>query len=107
MITAWTSQHDKYDVMRMLGEAKIPVGAVRDTRELMDDPDFERRGVMQHIDHPELGPFKMVGWPVRHDGKTSRLKPAPLVGENTEEIFSSWLNLDAAEIEKLRKDKVV
>jgi hypothetical protein len=49
----------------------------------------------------------MVGWPVRHDGKTSRLKPAPLVGENTEEIFSSWLNLDAAEIDKLRKDKVV
>jgi formyl-CoA transferase len=106
MITAWTTQHDKYEVMRLLGEAKIPVGAVRDTRELMDDPDFERRGLMQYIDHPELGAFKMVGWPVRHDGRYSRLKPAPLVGANTEEIFSSWLNMDKAEIEKLRKDGV-
>jgi crotonobetainyl-CoA:carnitine CoA-transferase CaiB-like acyl-CoA transferase len=107
LITEWTMQHDKYEVMRLLGEAKIPVGAVRDTRELMDDPDFENRGLMQYIDHAQLGEFKMVGWPVRHDGHFSRLKPAPLVGSNTEEIFSSWLKIDKDEIEKLRKDGVV
>ena len=107
MITAWTMQHDKYEVMRLLGEAKIPVGAVRDTRELLDDPDFEERGLMQYIDHPDLGAFKMVGWPVRHDGKFSRIKPAPLVGSNTEEIFTSWLKMAPDEVEKLRKDGVV
>ncbi len=93
--------------MRMLGEAKIPVGAVRDTRELMDDPDFENRGLMQHIDHPELGEFKMVGWPVRHDGRFSRIKPAPLVGASTEDVFGSWLKMSKDDIEKLRKEGVV
>ena len=107
MITEWTLQHDKYDVMRLLGEAKVPVGAVRDTRELMDDPDFERRGLMQTIDHPELGSFKMVGWPVRHDGVMPRIKPAPLVGEHNDDIFGSWLKMQPADIEKLREEGVV
>jgi crotonobetainyl-CoA:carnitine CoA-transferase CaiB-like acyl-CoA transferase len=107
MITEWTMKNDKYEVMRLLGEAKIPVGAVRDTRELMDDPDFEQRGLMQYIDHQQLGEFKMVGWPVRHDGHFSRLKPAPLVGSNTEEIFTAWLKMEPDEVEKLRKDGVV
>jgi formyl-CoA transferase len=107
MITAWTTQNDKYEVMRKLGEAKIPVGAVRDTRELMDDPDFTQRGLMQQVDHPELGPHKMVGWPVRHDGSFSRIRPAPLVGGDTEGVFSEWLKMSPDDIEKLRKDGVV
>ena len=107
IITEWTRKHDKYSVMRMLGEAKIPVGAVRDTRELMDDPDFERRGLMQPIEHPELGQFKMVGWPVRHDGHYARIKPAPLAGEHTDAIFGEWLKMKPEDVEKLRKDGVV
>ena len=52
IISAWTRQHTKEQAMRIIGEAKIPVGAVRDTRDLYDDPDFENRGLMQAIDQP-------------------------------------------------------
>ena len=57
---------------------------------------------MQAIDHPELGTFKMVGWPVRHDGAFADIKPAPLVGANVDDVFSGWLGMSDDEIEKLR-----
>ncbi|MEE8433808.1 MAG: CoA transferase, partial [bacterium] len=59
MIAAWTRQRDKTEAMRLLGDAGIPAGAVRDTLELLNDPDFERRGIMQVVQHPRNGPFRM------------------------------------------------
>ena len=62
---------------------------------------------MQAIDHPELGTFKMVGWPVRHDGHFAGIRPAPLVGENVEDVFGDWLGMSADDIARLRKDGIV
>jgi crotonobetainyl-CoA:carnitine CoA-transferase CaiB-like acyl-CoA transferase len=107
MIENWTLQHTKHEAMDILGAAKVPVGAVRDTRDLYDDPDFEQRGLMQPIQHPTLGEFRMVGWPVRHDGAMAEIRPAPLPGEHTDAIFGEWLKMERDEIEKLRQDGVV
>ncbi|MCC7345794.1 MAG: CoA transferase, partial [Variibacter sp.] len=107
MIEAWTLQHSKHEAMDILGAAKVPVGAVRDTRDLYDDPDFENRGLMQSIHHETLGDFKMVGWPVRHDGAHAKIKPAPLAGENTDEILEAWLKMKPEDLAKLRQDGVV
>ena len=46
MIAAWTVTRSKDEAMRIIGEARIPVGAVRDTRDLYDDASFEERGAM-------------------------------------------------------------
>jgi len=93
--------------MRLLSAAGVPAGAVLDTMELQNDGDFERRGIMQVMQHPGCGPFKMPAWPVRHDGKTLPLAPAPLLGQHTGEILGEWLGLGSAEVEKLRADGVI
>ena len=54
IITEWTSKHDKYEAMRVIGAA-VPAGAVRDTLELLNDPNFEERGIIQTIQHPTNG----------------------------------------------------
>jgi formyl-CoA transferase len=106
IIAAWTRKRDKYEAMRLIGAAGIPAGAVRDTKELLDDPDFENRGVMQSIEHPS-GPFKALGWPVRHDGAQARVRPAPLLGQHTDEALRDWLGMTADEIAALRAEKIV
>jgi crotonobetainyl-CoA:carnitine CoA-transferase CaiB-like acyl-CoA transferase len=106
-IAAWTRQHDKHDAMRRLSEVGVPAGAVLDTRELQDNPDFERRGVMQVMRHPACGDFKMPVWPVRHGGATLPVKPAPLLGEHNDAVLGEWLGLGAGELEKLRQDGVI
>lgn len=107
MITAWTRQRDKHEAMRELGGAGIPAGAVLDTAEVQNEPDFERRGIMQVMQHPQVGPFKMPGWPVTHGGATLPLAPAPLLGEHTGEVLHSWLGLTDDALAALRADGAV
>jgi len=85
----------------------VPAGAIFDTMELTDDADFERRGIMQTMQHPIIGAFKMPGWPVRFGGRTPELKSAPLLGEHTNEVLGEWLGLDAGQIDQLGKDSVI
>jgi len=106
IISEWTRKHDKYEAMRVIGAA-VPAGAVRDTLELMNDPDMEKRGIIQTIQHPTNGPFKMAGWPVRFNGKTPPVKPAPLLGEHSSEVLKDWLGMGEAQVEALRTEKVI
>ena len=107
MITNWTRQHDKREAMHLLGSAGVPAGAIFDTMELTNEADFERRGIMQTMQHPTVGPFKMPGWPVRFSGCTPQVKQAPLLGQHTKEVLHEWLGLDGDEIVQLGKDKVI
>ena len=107
MIAAWTRQHDKCEAMRVLGGAGVPAGAIFDTMELTCEADFERRGIMQTMEHPTAGRFKMPGWPVRFGGCTPELRPAPLLGEHTNEVLGEWLGLDADQIDQLGKDGII
>jgi crotonobetainyl-CoA:carnitine CoA-transferase CaiB-like acyl-CoA transferase len=107
MIAAWTRRYDKREAMRLLADAGVPAGAVFDTMELTDEPDFARRGIIQTMKHPTAGPFKMPGWPVRFSGRTPEVRPAPLLGQHTNEILGEWLGLDANQIDQLGKDGVV
>jgi formyl-CoA transferase len=107
MIATWTRRHDKREAMQVLGDAGVPAGAVFDTMELTEEADFERRGIMQTMQHPTAGPFKMPGWPVRFGGRTPKVEPAPLLGQHTQEVLGEWLGLDADQITQLGKDNIV
>ena len=107
VIAAWTKTRTKHDAMKAVGEAGIPAGAVLDTMELQNDATFEQRGIMQTMIHPTHRPFKMPGWPVRVDGKPSRIKSSPVLGEHLQEVLSSWLGLDDSAVAALRAEGVV
>ena len=102
VIAAWTRGHSKFDAMKKVGAAGIPAGAVLDTDELNGDVSFEERGVMQTMVHPVHRPFKMPGWPVRVDGKATRIKASPMLGEHTDQVISDWLGLNDAAIAALK-----
>ena len=107
IIAAWTRGRSKYDAMKVVGESGIPAGAVLDTDELNSDITFEERGVMQTMVHPVHRPFKMPAWPVRVDGKATRLTASPMLGEHTDEVISDWLGLNDAAIATLKTDGAV
>ena len=106
IITEWTKNHTKEEAMQIIGAAGVPAGAVHDTLELQNDPSFEARGIMQVMKHPD-GDFKCETWPVRFDGKPPELKPSPKLGQHTDEVFASWLNLSSGEIAALREARVI
>ena len=107
VISEWTRGQSKYDAMNKIGAAAIPAGAVLDTDELNNDATFEQRGVMQTMVHPVHQPFKMPGWPVRVDGKATRLKASPVLGEHTDQVISDWLGLNDAAIAALKTEGAI
>ena len=71
MITEWTRRHDKHEAMRLVGAAGVPAGAVLDTGDLLAEPSFADRGIIQTMRHPN-GELRMPAFPVR------RRRPAPV-----------------------------
>jgi crotonobetainyl-CoA:carnitine CoA-transferase CaiB-like acyl-CoA transferase len=107
IIAAWTRQHTKQEAMKLIGAAGVPAGAVFDTLELMNDPSFEERGIMQTIDHPSTGKVKMPAWPVRFDGAPPKLEPSPLLGQHVDDVLGSWLGMGGKEVAALREEGIV
>jgi formyl-CoA transferase len=93
--------------MEQVGGAGIPAGAVFDTMELMSEPTFEQRGIMQYMQHPSYKPYKMPAWPVRIDGKPPTVKASPILGQHTDEVLTKWLGLSEAEVKSLHGEGVV
>jgi crotonobetainyl-CoA:carnitine CoA-transferase CaiB-like acyl-CoA transferase len=106
ILTEWTRNHTKEEAMQIIGAAGVPAGAVHDTLELQNDPSFEKRGIMQVMKHPD-GDWKCEAWPVRFDGKPPELKPSPKLGQHTDEVFSSWLEMSSGDIQSLRAEKII
>ena len=106
IITEWTRQHTKEEAMTLISGVGVPAGAVFDTMELQNDPSFEKRGIMQVMEHPN-GPFKMPAWPVRVDGKTARVKPSPGLGQHGAEVLNTWLGVGADELDALKNEGVL
>jgi len=106
MITDWTQRHDKHEAMRLIGAAGVPAGAVLDTGDLLAEPSFATRGIIQTMRHPN-GELRMPTFPVRFDGAPAPVKAAPLLGEHNGQVFGEWLGINAADLEELRGDGVV
>jgi crotonobetainyl-CoA:carnitine CoA-transferase CaiB-like acyl-CoA transferase len=106
IVTGWTKERTKQEAMAQLSAVGVPAGAVLDTQELIDEPSFYERGILQQMTHGERN-MVMPTWPVRFDGVPTKVEPAPLLGEHTTEVLSDWLGLDAAAIAQLRQDGIV
>ena len=88
--------------------AGVPVGAINTLDAVVDHPQVAARGALVECDHPVAGRIRMVGPPVRMSETPGAVRtPAPLLGEHTEEVLRARLGLDAEEIARLRRERVI
>jgi formyl-CoA transferase len=107
LISEWTKDKDKLEVMTILGGNGVPAGAVMDTLELAEDPHLNRRGTFVVVDHPVRGPMKMPGWPVRMSDTKVVTVAAPLLGANNGDVYGDLFGLSAEDIRALREEKAI
>lgn len=106
-IEKWTMKFTKHDAMEKLGAAGVPCGAVMDTKELSDDPTMREREIFSEIDHPVRGKLWIPGWPVKMTDSYVKVTASPILGADTEAVYSEWLGLSKGDVEALKKDGVV
>ncbi len=107
IINEWTGKRNKYEVMRILGEAGVPCGAVLDSVELLNDPHMKQRGMIAKVNHPVRGEFSMPGCPVRLEDSPVEVKAAPLLGQHNAEVYQEYLGLGAAELAALKAEGTI
>ncbi len=107
LLSAWTRQHDKREVMKMLGEAGVAAGAIFDTSELSSDPHMRKRGVFVTVKHPVRGDFTLPGFPVKMSNSTVPVVCSPLLGEHSESVYGELLGLSRDEVAALRAEKAI
>lgn len=96
------------DWCRRLGEAGIPCGPIQDIAQVMADPQVLARGMIARVHHPQCGELAMPASPLRFSGNpTPAPRPAPRLGENTEEVLADLLGLGEGEIARLREAEVI
>ena len=57
IVEEWTKTKTKYEVMKILGDAGVPSGAVQDTGELIRDEHLREREMIVDIDFPNRGVY--------------------------------------------------
>lgn len=107
LVANWTKNYDKVTVMKTLGEAGVPAGAVYDTMELSNDPHLRKRGMFVTVKHPVRGDFLMPGWPVKMSESKVPVTASPVLGADSAEVYGKVLGLSAEELKALKQEKVI
>ena len=102
MIEEWTKTKTKFEVMETLNPLNVPCGPILSIEELINEDALMRTGTVVEVDHPERGPYRSVGNPIKLSASPSEVKRSPLLGEHTNEILTEVLGYDADEIQQLR-----
>ena len=105
LVSQWTVQHDRHQLMHSLQETGVPAGVINDPRDLFDDPQLRHRGHFQWLDHPEIGPYATDRSEFELSLTPGGLDtPAPLLGQHTEHFLRDIIGLSKEEYDSLEGD---
>jgi formyl-CoA transferase/CoA:oxalate CoA-transferase len=85
----------------------IPNAPINTIHEVFDNPQIKHMGIPRQITHPQMGTSNLVGSPINMSDTPPRfVRPAPLLGEQTEKILER-LGYGKETIKELRDNKVI
>src|SRR5438034_833321 len=89
--------------VELLSKAGVPCGPINTIDQTFADPQVKHLGMAKPVNHPKLGPQKVVGQPIHMSGypQPDELHPTPDQGEHTDAVLQE-LGYDAAAIAELR-----
>jgi crotonobetainyl-CoA:carnitine CoA-transferase CaiB-like acyl-CoA transferase len=75
--------------LRVLREAGIPCGSVRDVPEVLADPQLKERAMIAELHHPTVGPINVIGSPIKLSATPPSIRtPPPTLGQHRESILT-------------------
>jgi crotonobetainyl-CoA:carnitine CoA-transferase CaiB-like acyl-CoA transferase len=103
MIERVISKMTRAEVFSAMSEVGIPAGPINSVSEILEDPQIHAREMVQHLTHPEYGPLKVLGIPIKLSETPGVVENAPpKFGEHNREVLAA-IGYDAEEIAGLIK----
>ena len=108
LIEQWTLEHSKWEIMEQCQAVGCPITAIFTVAEAAEHEHLKAREYLVELEHPVLGKVRDLGPPFKLPASPGGpRRPAPLLGEHSEEIYGAWLGLKAADLADLRADSVI
>lgn len=86
----------------------VPIGAINSIAQALDEPQVKARNMLVTIPHPLKPDFVTVGSPIKMSGTPVQyLRPAPMLGEHTDEVLKRQLGLDDERLAQLKATGVI
>jgi crotonobetainyl-CoA:carnitine CoA-transferase CaiB-like acyl-CoA transferase len=93
--------------LERLDAFNVPSAPINTIHEVFNDPQVKHMGIPKQINHPKIGSTNLVGSPINlSDTPPQFFRPAPLLGEHTDEILER-LGFDEGAIKELRAGGVI
>jgi crotonobetainyl-CoA:carnitine CoA-transferase CaiB-like acyl-CoA transferase len=108
IVSAWISQRTTDEVERLLTDARIPCGKVKDFDELFEDQQLRQRGMLAGATHPVYGVVDSCGFPIKmSESELKVVSGCPELGQDTTKVLNELLGYDDKKIARLRKQGAI
>jgi crotonobetainyl-CoA:carnitine CoA-transferase CaiB-like acyl-CoA transferase len=94
--------------VRRIHPQGVPIGVINSIAQALDEPQVKSRNMLVNIPHPLKADFVTVGSPIKMSGTpVEYLRPAPMLGEHTDEVLKRQLGLDDERLAELKARGVI
>lgn len=106
-IEKWTQTKTKFEAMEILNPLNVPCGPVLSMKELANESSLRETGTIAEVDHPTRGTYLTVGNPIKLSDSSVKVVRSPLLGEHTDEILETVLQMSAEDIDAAKADGTI
>lgn len=109
IIEDWSGKLTVDELEEAISSAGVPFGRIQNMQQACESSLIKRRHMLWTVDDPAFGrEIQMPGTPIKmHGCEDKPERPAPMLGQHSEEILAGLLHMEQAEIDRLKAEKVI
>lgn len=100
-------QHTSDELAKMAEEKGVPLAVLKNTDEVLSNPQYKHREFFQEVEHPLAGKLIYTTPPYKMGDYKPVVSSAPLLGEHNEEIYCRRLGIDRKDLANYYHDGVI
>lgn len=97
------SMMSRTEVIKAMSEVGIPAGPINTVGEILEDPHIHARQMVAELTHPQYGPLRVLGIPIKLSDTPGIVENAPpMFGEHNREVLQKlgFTEKEVAELER-------
>lgn len=104
VVAEYTARHATAPLFEHLRGHGVPCAPVKGVEEVVGDPHLHARGMLQEVDHPEMGEITAFSNPLRFGGGPApAVRPSPGLGADTEAVVRGLLGYGEVDLGELER----
>ena len=108
ILRGWISERSTADVVRILNEAQVPCAAIMTSKDIAQDPHYKAREVHVEWEDEQVGPVKGIGVVPKFSKTPGKIwRGSVPVGYDNARVYGELIGLGAADLEALKRDKII